>query len=133
MARARETVLFLCTGNYYRSRFAEMLFNHLAVESQLNWKADSRGIATILGADNSDVISVDRTVIIRVHRRESLGEINPNEKDFPSQFTCGRCASTTTRIDRASPPIKGKRPSFGVSVSQGLRRGEAPSTRYGVV
>ena len=24
------TVLFLCTGNYYRSRFAEILFNHLA-------------------------------------------------------------------------------------------------------
>jgi protein-tyrosine phosphatase len=50
-------LLFLCTANYYRSRFAEMLFNHLAVERQLNWRADSRGIATILGADNTDSIS----------------------------------------------------------------------------
>ncbi|MGM4967020.1 hypothetical protein AB7714_26215 [Tardiphaga sp. 1201_B9_N1_1] len=25
-----RTVLFLCTGNYYRSRYAEELFNHLA-------------------------------------------------------------------------------------------------------
>jgi protein-tyrosine phosphatase len=50
-------LLFLCTANYYRSRFAEMLFNHLAAERQLNWTADSRGIATILGADNIDVIS----------------------------------------------------------------------------
>jgi protein-tyrosine phosphatase len=50
-------LLFLCTANHYRSRFAEMLFNHLAAESQLNWHADSRGIATILGADNTDVIS----------------------------------------------------------------------------
>src|SRR5712671_4649765 len=50
-------LLFLCTANYYRSRFAEMLFNHLAAQHQLNWRADSRGIATILGADNTDVIS----------------------------------------------------------------------------
>jgi len=38
-------VLFLCTGNFYRSRFAEHLFNHLAVEAGLRWRADSRGLA----------------------------------------------------------------------------------------
>ena len=37
-------VLFLCTGNYYRSRFAEHLFNWLATESNLPWRADSRGL-----------------------------------------------------------------------------------------
>jgi protein-tyrosine phosphatase len=52
-----QKLLFLCTANYYRSRFAEMFFNHLAVERQLTWVADSRGIATVLGADNLDVIS----------------------------------------------------------------------------
>ena len=40
-----KTVLFLCTGNYYRSRFAEILFNHLAGQSKLAWRADSRGLA----------------------------------------------------------------------------------------
>jgi protein-tyrosine-phosphatase len=25
--RSEKTVLFLCNGNYYRSRFAEILFN----------------------------------------------------------------------------------------------------------
>ncbi len=40
-----QRVLFLCTGNYYRSRFAELLFNHLACETGLNWEADSRGLA----------------------------------------------------------------------------------------
>jgi protein-tyrosine phosphatase len=50
-------LLFLCTANYYRSRFAEMFFNHLAVQHQLNWMADSRGIVTSLGADNTGVIS----------------------------------------------------------------------------
>jgi protein-tyrosine phosphatase len=36
--------MFLCTGNYYRSRFAEGLFNHLAGEAGLRWRARSRGL-----------------------------------------------------------------------------------------
>ncbi len=39
------TVLFLCTGNYYRSRFAEILFNWHATHQKLPWRADSRGLA----------------------------------------------------------------------------------------
>ena len=39
-----NTVLFICTGNYYRSRFAEYLFNHLALQQSLEWKAESRGL-----------------------------------------------------------------------------------------
>jgi protein-tyrosine phosphatase len=37
-------VLFLCSGNYYRSRFAEHLFNHLAEASGLDYRADSAGL-----------------------------------------------------------------------------------------
>src|SRR5712672_1613146 len=73
-------LLFLCTANYYRSRFAEMLFNHLAVESQLNWKADSRGIATILGADNTDVISENT-----VNKLMGLGVVIGNNHRRPIQ------------------------------------------------
>ncbi len=40
----RSTVLFLCTGNYYRSRFAEHYFNALACERKLVWRAESRGL-----------------------------------------------------------------------------------------
>jgi len=40
-----RAVLFLCTGNYYRSRFAEGLFNHLAGQLRLGWRADSCGLA----------------------------------------------------------------------------------------
>jgi len=38
-------VLFLCTGNYYRSRYAEALFNHEAARRGLAWRAFSRGLA----------------------------------------------------------------------------------------
>lgn len=38
-----RTALFICSGNYYRSRFAEHLFNALADERGLPWRAISRG------------------------------------------------------------------------------------------
>jgi protein-tyrosine phosphatase len=38
-------VLFLCTGNYYRSRYAEEIFNHQAGLEGLGWQAFSRGVA----------------------------------------------------------------------------------------
>lgn len=47
-----NTVLFLCTGNYYRSRFAEILFNHQAARSDLRWRAQSRGLALERGLTN---------------------------------------------------------------------------------
>lgn len=39
-----KTILFLCTGNYYRRRYAEILFNWRAKQSGLAWQADSRGL-----------------------------------------------------------------------------------------
>ena len=38
-------LLFICTGNYYRSRYAEIFFNDLALKRQINWQAFSRGLA----------------------------------------------------------------------------------------
>ena len=52
-----KTILFLCTGNYYRSRFAEILFNHLASNRSLDWRADSRGLAPVFGEWNVGAIS----------------------------------------------------------------------------
>lgn len=45
-------ILFLCTGNYYRSRYAEELFNHIAERAGLNWRAYSRGLAETASPDN---------------------------------------------------------------------------------
>ena|ERR1041384_7178158 len=50
--------LFLCTSNYYRSRFAGILFNDLARRRQLDWMAESRGIAGGQGANNAGPISI---------------------------------------------------------------------------
>ena len=40
-----KKILFLCTGNYYRSRYAEVFFNHLCMLSDTKWFATSRGLA----------------------------------------------------------------------------------------
>jgi protein-tyrosine phosphatase len=52
-----KTVLFLCSGNYYRSRFAEELFNALAERAGLDWRADSAGLLVDLGTGNLGPIS----------------------------------------------------------------------------
>ena len=52
-----QTILFLCTGNYYRSRFSEILFNHLARQGSFDWQAESRGLALEQGRNNVGAIS----------------------------------------------------------------------------
>lgn len=51
-------ILFLCTGNYFRSRFAEIFFNHRAAAMGLGHRADSRGLAVDLVDWNVGPISV---------------------------------------------------------------------------
>lgn len=40
----KKRVLFVCSGNFYRSRLAEILFNHEASSAALDWEAESRGL-----------------------------------------------------------------------------------------
>ena len=40
----KKKVIFVCSANYYRSRYAEHYFNWLAGREQLGWRADSRGL-----------------------------------------------------------------------------------------
>ena len=53
-----KTILFLCTGNYYRSRFAEVLFNSVAGRMGLPWRASSRGLALERGVNNVGPMAV---------------------------------------------------------------------------
>lgn len=52
-----KRLLFLCTGNYYRSRFAEILFNYHARQLGIDWHADSRALAIELGSCNVGPVS----------------------------------------------------------------------------
>ena len=73
-------VLFLCSGNYYRSRFAEHFFNWLAESSGLRWRADSRGLA-VGRAGNIGPIS--RHAVERLH---ALNVPINGDSRFPKQL-----------------------------------------------
>ena len=84
MQSRKKRILFLCTGNYYRSRFAEALFNHHADRLGLGWEADSRALAIERGAENVGPISA--------HARAALaarGVPLPDAPRFPQG--CERC------------------------------------------
>ena len=79
-------LLFLCTGNYYRSRFAELLFNALAQQAALSWTAESRALALERGLRNVGPMSpyaaaglTARGVVLPTPRRSP---IQVQEQDF---------------------------------------------------
>jgi protein-tyrosine phosphatase len=73
-------ILFLCTGNYYRSRFAEIIFNDLAKKAGIDYSARSRALAIEVGIFNFGPISS--------HTRKALqrrGIALPEPVPFPKQ------------------------------------------------
>ncbi|MGO8744900.1 MAG: low molecular weight phosphatase family protein [Thermoguttaceae bacterium] len=50
-----KEVIFVCTANYYRSRFCEYLFNALAKKSGLRWRATSRGLQAWMVANEGPI------------------------------------------------------------------------------
>jgi protein-tyrosine phosphatase len=74
-----KKVVFVCTANFYRSRFAEHLFNALAEKRGIAWRATSRGFKTWM-AENQGPISD-----LAVFRLTALG-IPVDLKRFPIQL-----------------------------------------------
>ncbi|MGK7946108.1 MAG: low molecular weight phosphatase family protein [Microcystaceae cyanobacterium] len=80
-------VLFLCTGNYYRSRFCEETFNHLITSKGKNWQATSRGLnvkpdSGNVGAMSPHVIEAlaDHGIVLEI---DALRDpMSVQEKDF---------------------------------------------------
>lgn len=61
-------VLFLCSGNYYRSRYAEMIFNALAQQANLHWQADSCGL--VVDRLNSNIGAISSYTVQALQRRQ---------------------------------------------------------------
>jgi predicted translation initiation factor SUI1 len=81
--RKEKSVLFLCTGNYCRSRFAEILFNSVAGKMGLPWRASSRGPALERGVNN-----VGPMAVAAVKALETRGLRAPADfARFPIQVT----------------------------------------------
>lgn len=68
-----RTILFLCTGNYYRSRYAEELFNHLARRAGLDWEATSHALAIERGKDNVGPMARQTIDALRIDGISPLG------------------------------------------------------------
>jgi low molecular weight protein-tyrosine phosphatase len=73
-------LLFLCTGNYYRSRFAELLFNAMAATHALPWQAFSRGLALDKGVNNIGPMSP-----LAIDALYALGIASVEAERFPLQ------------------------------------------------
>jgi len=80
-----KTVVFVCTGNFYRSRFSEYLFNYLAKKSGLYWNATSRGLKTwTVGAHEGSIseFAVYRLTAMRVPFDRARFPIQLSEVDL---------------------------------------------------
>jgi predicted translation initiation factor SUI1 len=83
--RSEKTVLFLCTGNYYRSRFAEVLFNSVAGKMGLPWRASSRGLALERGVNNVGPMAGAAVKALEARGLRAVAEF----ARFPIQVTVG--------------------------------------------
>src|SRR5215470_14021650 len=81
--RQEKTVLFLCTGNYYRSRYAEVLFNSVAGKMGLPWRASSRGLALERGVNNVGPMEASAVKALEARGLRAAAEFGR----FPIQVT----------------------------------------------
>lgn len=71
-------VLFLCSGNYYRSRFSELFFNDRMRKLGIDYRADSRGLAL---HSHQNIGPMAQSACIRL---EELGVEIPDPLRFPA-------------------------------------------------
>ncbi|MCB0537621.1 MAG: low molecular weight phosphatase family protein, partial [Bacteroidetes bacterium] len=74
-------ILFVCTGNYYRSRFAEIYFNVQSEKRNLDWNAFSKGFDI---SNNSNIGLISNHVICEL---QELKISLPNDLTFPKILT----------------------------------------------
>jgi protein-tyrosine phosphatase len=80
-----KKVLFVCTANVCRSPMAEAIFNALAEERGLAWRAASAGVAALEGEDitpNARAALEEVGIYTREHRARQVGEAMLGEADL---------------------------------------------------
>ena len=87
-----KAVLFICTGNFYRSRLAEALFNFYSSKNNSAWKAFSRGL--------------DLTTLTPSQKQSRISELTIKgleSLEVPTSFAGGRPTQlTVSDLDRSS-------------------------------
>ena len=64
-------VLFICTGNFYRSRFAEAIFNYHAEQREIPWTALSRGLAVHLAQGDISPLTAEALAVRQIGQRHT--------------------------------------------------------------
>src|ERR687890_412206 len=78
-------ILFVCTANVCRSPMAEAIFNALAGERGLAWRAESAGVAALVGEDitpNARAALDEVGIYANEHRARQVGEEMLGEADL---------------------------------------------------
>ena len=82
-AGAHRQVLFICTGNFYRSRFAEAVFNYHAERRGIAWTAFSRGLAIHLAEGYLSTYTSEALSIRQIGLRHTgSGRVRLSEDDL---------------------------------------------------
>ena len=82
-----KTVVFVCTANYFRSRFCEHWFNAQAEAGGLNWRATSRGLRTWMADGYGPIATytVERLAALGIHLNGNIRfPISLSESDLQS-------------------------------------------------
>src|ERR687897_1786770 len=80
-----KQILFVCTANVCRSPIAESIFNALAEERGLAYRAASAGVSALEGEDitpNARAALEEVGIYAREHRARQVGEATLREADL---------------------------------------------------
>lgn len=77
-----KKLLFVCTGNTCRSPMAEVIFNSLAAERGLDWRAESAGVAAVgdrSASPNAIQAAAEIGLDLNMHSTRFLPTVDLNE------------------------------------------------------
>lgn len=106
------SVLFLCSGNYYRSRYAEALFNHFARAAGWPWRAFSRGLSTHLIGGNIS----PHTRAILLHRGIALKQTGPGRRPLTRADLAAATHVVALKEAEHRPIIQARFPDYAEQV-----------------